>query len=96
MDLNHQLISFFESIASNKGSKAIGIILSGTGSDGSRGIRAIKAEGGFTIVQQPQSAKYDGMPNSAINTGNIDLILDVEVMGQEIVELLNTLIVLNH
>ena len=78
----------FESIAANKGNKAIGIILSGTGSDGSRGVRAIKAEGGFTIVQQPQNAKYDGMPNSAINTGNIDLILDVEVMGDEIVELL--------
>ena len=78
----------FESIANTKGSKSIGIILSGTGSDGSRGIRAIKAEGGFTIVQQPQNAKYDGMPNSAINTGNIDLILDVEIMGEEIVELL--------
>ena len=78
----------FESIASNKGSKSIGIILSGTGSDGSRGVRAIKAEGGFTIAQQPQSAKYDGMPNSAINTGNIDLILDAEVMGSEIVEIL--------
>ena len=78
----------FESIAANKESKAIGIILSGTGSDGSAGIRAIKAEGGFTIVQQPRNAKYDGMPNSAINTGNVDLILDVEVMGNEIVELL--------
>lgn len=78
----------FESIAANKGDKAIGIILSGTGGDGSRGVRAIKAEGGFTIVQQPQNAKYDGMPNSAINTGNIDLILDVEVMGDEIIELL--------
>ncbi len=78
----------FESIANHEGNRSIGIILSGTGSDGSRGIRAIKAEGGFTIAQQPQNAKYDGMPNSAINTGNIDLILDVEVMGTEIQELL--------
>lgn len=79
----------FESIASNKENKSIGVILSGTGSDGSRGIRAIKAEGGFTIAQQPQSAKYDGMPNSAINTGNVDLILDVEVMANEILEIVN-------
>jgi len=79
----------FESIAANKQSKAIGIILSGTGSDGSRGLKVIKAEGGFTIAQQPQSAKYDGMPNSAINTGNVDLILDVEVMGHEILEIIN-------
>lgn len=79
----------FESIASNREDKAIGIILSGTGSDGSRGMRAIKAEGGFTIAQQPQNAKYDGMPNSAINTGNVDLILDVEVMGNEILEIIN-------
>jgi two-component system CheB/CheR fusion protein len=79
----------FESIANAKKSKAIGIILSGTGSDGSRGIRAIKAEDGFTIAQQPVNAKYDGMPNSAINTGNIDLILDTEVMITEIMEILN-------
>ena len=79
----------FESIANAKKNKSIGIILSGTGSDGSRGIRAIKSEDGFTIAQQPMNAKYDGMPNSAINTGNIDLILDPEVMITEIIEILN-------
>ena len=79
----------FESIANAKKNKSIGIILSGTGSDGSRGIRAIKSEDGFTIAQQPMNAKYDGMPNSAINTGNIDLILDTEVMITEIIEILN-------
>ncbi len=78
----------FESLSEDIGNKSIGVILSGTGSDGCRGVRAIKAEGGFTIAQQPNSAKYDGMPNSAINTGNIDLILDVEVMFEELVELL--------
>ena len=78
----------FESLSEYAKSKAVGIILSGTGSDGSRGVRAIKAEGGFTLAQQPNSAKYDGMPNSAINTGNIDLILDVEVMIDELKELL--------
>ena len=74
----------FESIATHKGDDAIGIILSGTGSDGSRGIRAIKAENGFGIVQDPNTAKYDGMPNSAINSGNVDLIIAPERIGAEL------------
>lgn len=78
----------FESLANYKKNKAIGIILSGTGSDDSRGIRAIKAEGGFTIAQEPESAKYDGMPISAINTGNIDLILSPENIGNELIEII--------
>ena len=77
----------FESLANYKKNKAIGIILSGTGSDGSRGIRAIKAEGGFTIAQEPESSKYDGMPISAINTGNIDLILSPEDIGNELLDI---------
>ncbi len=78
---------FFTSLAQSVGNKAIGIILSGTGTDGSYGIRAIKAEGGITIAQNPLSAKYDGMPNSAINTGNVDLILNPEDMGSELIEI---------
>ena len=80
---------FFESLAENKKEKSVGIILSGTGSDGSRGVRAIKASGGFTIVQDPQTAKYDGMPNSAINTGTIDLVLTADKMGPELTDLLS-------
>jgi two-component system CheB/CheR fusion protein len=80
---------FFESLAMNKGIHAIGIILSGTGSDGARGVRAIKAEGGYVMAQVPETAKYDGMPVSAINTGNIDLILPPEDMGSELIELLS-------
>ena len=80
---------FFESLAESKKDQSIGIILSGTGSDGSRGIRAIKAAAGFTIVQEPKSAKYDGMPNSAILTGAIDLILQAEDIGSELQEMLN-------
>ncbi|SMP87335.1 Methylase of chemotaxis methyl-accepting proteins [Epsilonproteobacteria bacterium SCGC AD-311-C15] len=80
---------FFESLAENKKEKSVGIILSGTGSDGSRGVRAIKASGGFTIVQDPQTAKYDGMPNSAINTGTIDLILTADKMGSELTDILS-------
>ncbi|MDZ7819210.1 MAG: chemotaxis protein CheB [Aliarcobacter sp.] len=57
----------FISIAEQKKDKAVGIILSGTGSDGAQGMRAINAEGGITIVQEPTSAKYDGMPMAALN-----------------------------
>jgi two-component system, chemotaxis family, CheB/CheR fusion protein len=79
---------FFESLSKIKKDKVIGIILSGTGSDGSHGIRSVKAEGGITIAQEPSSAKYDGMPLSAINTGNIDLIVVPEDIGNELEEIL--------
>lgn len=78
----------FESIAMVKGDNGIGIILSGTGSDGARGIRAIKAENGLGIVQDPGTAKYDGMPNAAINSGNVDLIVSPGDIGQELINLL--------
>ncbi|MDO6563671.1 chemotaxis protein CheB [Amphritea sp. 1_MG-2023] len=78
----------FESIALGKGEHAIGIVLSGTGSDGARGIRAIKAENGLGIVQDPSNAKYDGMPNSAINTGNVDLIVPAVQIGEELINYL--------
>ncbi|HEY9007616.1 MAG TPA: chemotaxis protein CheB, partial [Ohtaekwangia sp.] len=60
---NYAIDTFFESLAHEKGKDAIGIILSGTGTDGSRGIEAIKNNGGVVIVQDPQSAAFDGMPN---------------------------------
>jgi len=80
---------FFESIAEEKKDKGIGIILSGTGSDGTRGVRAINAEGGFIVAQDPKTAKYDGMPNSAVNTGKVDLILKAEDIGPELLEILS-------
>ena len=78
----------FESLSEIKKEYAIGLILSGTGSDGSRGIRAIKAEGGFTLAQEPSEAKYDGMPRSAINTGHVDLIISVRDFAVEFEELI--------
>lgn len=75
---------FFSSLASDFNERAIGIILSGTGSDGSYGIRAIKAEGGMTMAQAPNTAKYDGMPLSAINTGKVDLVVPIDKISQEI------------
>jgi two-component system CheB/CheR fusion protein len=69
---------FFRSLAQELGSQAIGVILSGTGSDGSRGIRAIHEAGGLAIVQQEDTALFDGMPKSALATGAIDLVLPPE------------------
>ncbi len=75
---------FFASLAAQMNDSAIGIILSGTGSDGASGIHAIKAAGGFTFAQEPTTAKYHGMPRAAIDTGSVDWILPPEQIGQEI------------
>jgi two-component system CheB/CheR fusion protein len=75
---------FFSSLASVYQDRAIGVILSGTGSDGAFGIRAIKAEGGITLAQSPATSKYDGMPVSAINTGKVDVVIPIENIASEI------------
>jgi two-component system CheB/CheR fusion protein len=72
--------SFFRSLAEEKRERAIGIVLSGTGSDGTLGIQAIKAEGGMTIAQSPESSEYDSMPRSVINAGLADYILPPKEM----------------
>lgn len=69
---------FFSSLAEVYGDHAVGIILSGTGTDGTRGAVAINSTGGFLMVQDPETAKFDGMPRSAIATGVIDAILPSE------------------
>jgi two-component system, chemotaxis family, CheB/CheR fusion protein len=66
---------FFRSLAADQGQGAVGIILSGSGSDGTLGLQAIKAEYGMAIVQDPNSAKFRGMPTSAIDAGLADFIL---------------------
>jgi two-component system CheB/CheR fusion protein len=66
---------FFQSLAKSEQNRALGIILSGTASDGAVGLREIKAAGGITIVQRPETAKYDGMPRAALATGMVDLSL---------------------
>lgn len=75
---------FFRSLAEDQGARAIGVILSGTASDGTLGLKAIKAEGGITFAQEPGSAKYDGMPRSAIATGCVDFVLPVEAIAKEL------------
>ncbi|MGC1955283.1 MAG: chemotaxis protein CheB [Gammaproteobacteria bacterium] len=79
---------FFTALAENVGERAVGIILSGTGSDGALGVRAIKAHGGFTMAQAIESAKFHGMPHAAINTGDVDLVLPPHRIGPELRDLL--------
>ncbi len=74
---------FFESLAQDQGERAIGIVLSGTASDGTRGLESIKAEGGLTFAQDA-SAKYDSMPRSAIAAGCVDFVLSAAGMAREL------------
>ena len=78
--LNLPIDVFLRSLADDQAEKAIGVILSGTGSDGVRGIRAIKEAGGMVMVQSEESAKFDGMPRAAIATGLADFILPPDEM----------------
>lgn len=71
---------FLRSLAEDQGARAIGVILTGTGSDGAAGIQAIKAHGGLTLAQDPSEAAHDGMPKSAIATGAVDQVLAVAEM----------------
>ncbi|HTI07404.1 MAG TPA: chemotaxis protein CheB [Puia sp.] len=81
---NNAVDIFFYSLAKEKKDKAIAIILSGTGTDGTKGAEAIKKEGGLVLVQDPSTAKFDGMPNSVIAAGNADFILPPPSMCEEI------------
>ncbi|MFN2364447.1 MAG: chemotaxis protein CheB [Halarsenatibacteraceae bacterium] len=75
---------FFRSLAESKAEHAICVILSGTGSDGTLGLRAIKGQGGMAMVQKPETAKYDGMPHSALETGLVDYELEPAAMPEEL------------
>ena len=77
---------FLHSLANDIGDKAIAIILSGTGTDGTKGITEIKRAGGLVFVQDPGTAKFDGMPYSAISSGNIDYILSPESIADELMQ----------
>src|SRR6059058_6451442 len=87
--LNIAIDHFFESLAEECGSRAIGIVLSGTGSDGTAGLRAIKAAGGLTFAQNEESAKFDAMPRSAIRAGFVDLVLPPREIAREIERVAN-------
>jgi two-component system CheB/CheR fusion protein len=75
---------FFRSLADDQGDRAIGVILSGTGTDGTLGLKAIKAHAGMTMAQEPQVAKYAGMPESAIRSGAVDYVRPAGSMVEQI------------
>lgn len=76
---------FLKSLAQDQHERAIGIVLSGTGSDGTLGVRAIKGEGGLVMVQLPATAEYDGMPHSALATGLVDFVLPPAQMPAQLI-----------
>lgn len=78
---------FFRALADVHHSHAIGIVLSGSGSDGSVGLSRIKEQGGVTLAQTPEDAEYDSMPRSVIETGMVDIVLPVAEIPQKLVEL---------
>ncbi len=82
--LSFPISSFFKSLAEHHQELACAIVLSGTGSDGSEGIKFIKEKGGLVVAQDPDTAKFDGMPKNAINTGSVDKISSIEQMHQEL------------
>ncbi len=73
---------FFRSLAEARRQRAVAIVLSGTGSDGAQGVKEVKAAGGMTIAQAPDTAEYDGMPQAAIATGMVDFVLPIIDMPQ--------------
>ncbi len=85
---NNAIDVFFESMAEEYKTHAVGVILSGTGTDGTKGLEMIKKQGGIAVVQDPITAAFDGMPNSAISLGVADLILSPDVMITELSEFL--------
>ncbi len=78
---------FFRTLSEYRKDKAIGVVLSGAGSDGTLGLEAIKAEGGITFAQDEQTAKYAGMPRSASASGNVDFVLPPEGIARELVRI---------
>jgi two-component system, chemotaxis family, CheB/CheR fusion protein len=75
---------FFRSLAESQGRRAIGVVLSGTATDGAMGLEAIKGAGGITFAQTEESAKFDGMPRSAIATGCVDFVLSPGDIAKEL------------
>ena len=82
--LHHPIDLFLRSLAEDCGSRAIGVVLSGTATDGSLGLKAVKEQGGITFAQDPASARYDGMPRSAAATSSVDFILPPDLIAEEL------------
>ena len=80
----HPIDAFLQTLAEDQGARAIGVILSGTATDGTLGLEAVKAEGGITFAQEPKSARYDSMPRSAVAAGCVDFVLTPEEIAEEL------------
>lgn len=87
--INLPINELFRSLSEDFQNKAVGIILSGTGSDGSRGAQALKEMGALVLAQSPDEAQFNGMPLNAINTGTVDFVLDVKDMPASIQRFIN-------
>ena len=86
---NLPIDAFFRSLAADQQERAICVVLSGTGTDGTLGVRSVKAAGGMVMVQTPETAAYDGMPRSALSTGQVDYILAPEEMPGQLLAYVN-------
>ncbi len=82
--LRHPIDDFSVALAEEQGSGAIGVVLSGTGSDGTYGLKAIKAAGGVTFAQDPKTAQWPGMPTNAIAAGSVDFVLSPKRIAAEL------------
>jgi two-component system CheB/CheR fusion protein len=89
--INHPIDIFLRSLAREYEARAIAVILSGTGSDGTNGIRTIKEQGGVILVQRPETAKFDGMPRSALQTGFADISLSPQDIAAELTHISETI-----
>ncbi|MCL5104267.1 MAG: SpoIIE family protein phosphatase [Armatimonadetes bacterium] len=81
--------SFFRSLAAECGDKSIAVIVSGMGTDGTLGLKAIKEASGVVLVESPDSAKFDGMPRSAIGTGQVDYVVPIDELPIELMAYVN-------
>jgi two-component system chemotaxis response regulator CheB len=77
----------FESVAAGYRDRAIAVVLSGTGRDGSMGVQAVKEVGGTVLVQDPETAEFGGMPDAAVNSGSVDFVLDLAEIAPALITL---------
>ncbi|HEV7732134.1 MAG TPA: chemotaxis protein CheB [Candidatus Binatia bacterium] len=81
---HHPIDHFFRTLAEDAGHRALAVVLSGTGADGADGLCDVKAAGGITLAQDPDTARFDGMPRAAVGTGEVDVVLPAADLGAEI------------
>ena len=84
--------SFFRSLAEDQGERSICVILSGSGSDGTLGLRAVHGAGGVSFIQEPATAKYDGMPSSAVQSGLATYVMPVDKITEQLVTYVKTIV----